>query len=74
MTRYVGYLKARHDAALEGVGATKKLYDYAYSFNGFAARLTAAQANKLAADKDVVAVSPDETRTPTRRRRRPSSA
>jgi hypothetical protein len=64
VTRYVGYLDGRHDAELKGVGAatTKKLYDYAYSYNGFAARLSAAQANKLAADKDIVAVSPAETR------------
>jgi subtilisin family serine protease len=64
VTSYVGLLNGKHNAELKGVGAatTKKLYDYAYSFNGFAARLTAAQANKLAADKDVVAVSPAETR------------
>jgi subtilisin family serine protease len=62
VTKYVGYLNGKHDAELKAVGATKKLYDYAYSYNGFAARLSAAQANKLAADKDVVAVSPAETR------------
>jgi len=65
VTRYAGYLNGKHDAELKGVGAaaSKKLYDYSYSYNGFSARLTAAQANKLAADKDVVAVSPAETRT-----------
>ena len=64
VTKYVGYLNGKHDAALKGVGAatTTKLYDYAYSFNGFAARLTAAQANKLAADKGILTVSPAETR------------
>jgi len=64
VTKYVSHLNSKHDAKLKGVGAaaTKKLYDYAFSFNGFAAQLTAAQANKLAADKDVVTVSPAETR------------
>src|SRR6185503_12549447 len=62
VTKYVGHLNGKHDAALKSVGATKKLYDYTYSFNGFAARLTAAQANKLAASDDVLSVSPSETR------------
>lgn len=59
---YTGYLNGRHAAALGAVGG-KRLYDYVYTYNGFAARLTAAQANKLATSKDVVAVSPDEVRT-----------
>ena len=62
VTKYVGHLDAKHDAELKAVGATKKLYDYTYSFNGFSAHLTAAQANKLAADPDVISVSPSETR------------
>ena len=60
---YADFLKGRHAAALAGVGNANKLYDYVYSYNGFAARLTAAQANKLAKSAGVVAVSPDETRT-----------
>ena len=63
VTKYVGFLKARHDELLKSVGATRKLYDYTYSFNGFAAKLTAAQANKLAVAKGVVAVTPDELRS-----------
>ncbi len=59
---YAGYLNSKHNAALNAVGGSK-LYDYVYSYNGFAARLTADQANKLAASKDVVAISPDEIRT-----------
>jgi len=59
-SRYVGYLTGRHDAKLKSVGG-KKLYDYAYSFNGFSARLTAGQANRLADDKDVLAVTPSQT-------------
>ena len=59
--RYTDHLKARQDAELAAVGGGKKLYNYAYTFNGFAARLSAAQANKLVADKDVLSVSPAET-------------
>jgi subtilisin family serine protease len=61
VVKYVGYLKNRHDDLLRSVGANKKLYDYTYSFNGFAATLTAAQANKLAVAKGVLAVSPQKT-------------
>ncbi len=45
VVRYVGYLNGKHNAALAAVGGAKKLYDYVYSYNGFPARLTAAQAN-----------------------------
>jgi subtilisin family serine protease len=64
VTSYANYLKASHDRLLASVGAinTQKIYDYTYSFNGFAARLTAGQANKLAADEAVVAVTPDALR------------
>jgi subtilisin family serine protease len=59
VVKYTSYLKGNHDAALKAVGATQKLYDYTFSYDGFAARLTAAQANALAARKDVVSVVPD---------------
>ena len=62
MVAYARFLKDKHAAALAGVGG-KKLYDYVYSYNGFAARLTAAQANKMARTPGVLAVSPDEIRT-----------
>ena len=62
VTKYVGYLVSRHDAVLKSVGAAQKLYDYVYSYDGFAAKLTAAQANKLAVAKGVVAVLPDRLR------------
>jgi hypothetical protein len=60
VVKYVGYLVAKHDAALAKAGGSTKLYDYTYTYNGFAAKLSAAQAGKLAADSGVVAVTPDE--------------
>lgn len=63
VTSYVEHLKARHDAALGRVGRAAKLYDFAYSFDGFAAKLTGDQAGELAAMPDVIAVTKDEMRT-----------
>ena len=61
VARYLGYLASRQDAALAGVGG-KKLYNYGYVFNGFAAELTPAQAQKLAQQPGVLAVTKDEIR------------
>ena len=47
VSRYLGYLASRQDAALASVGG-RKVYNYGYVFNGFAADLTPAQAQKLA--------------------------
>jgi subtilisin family serine protease len=63
VVKYVGHLKATHDAALSSVGGGQKLYDYAYTYNGFAAQLTEAQAAKLEAAGDVLAVTADELQT-----------
>lgn len=60
VVNYKRYLTGRHAAELKAAGGGKKLYDYSTSFNGFAARMTATAANKLAADKDVLSVTPDE--------------
>ncbi len=58
--RYAERLTAVHDAALDAVDAgDDKLYSYRYALNGFAARLTPAQARKLAARKDVLRVWED---------------
>lgn len=62
VANYMAYLAGRHDAAMRGVGAAKKLYSYGYVFNGFAAELTDEQAQKLAAMKGVLAVTKDEVR------------
>lgn len=59
--KYVGHLKGKHDKALQKAGGAQKFYDYTFAFNGFAAVLTEAQAQKLKTMKDVVAVTPDTT-------------
>ncbi len=59
--KYTDFLKGTHSAAMRKVGASNKLYDYVYTYNGFAAKLTAAQANKMVGTKGVLAVSPSET-------------
>jgi subtilisin family serine protease len=62
VTSYVSHLVSRHDVKLAAVGGTK-IYDYTISYNGFAARLSATQANKLARDKDVESIVPNVIRT-----------
>lgn len=65
--KYQDYLDRTHADALRAVGAsvTAKFYDYTFSFNGFAAQLTAKQAAGLLQQPNVVSVSPDEVRQPT---------
>ena len=58
----MGYLAARQDGLLGAAGGGKKLYNYGYVFNGFAAELSEAQAQKLAQMPGVVAVSKDVAR------------
>ena len=62
VVRYADFLRGRHDAALNAVGGGRKLYSYNYTFNGFAADLTDAQAAKLRAMPGVLSVDKDETR------------
>ena len=61
VSRYMGYLASRQDAALSTVGG-RKIYNYGYVFNGFAAELSPAQAQKLAQQPGVLAVTKDEIR------------
>jgi subtilisin family serine protease len=60
VTKYVGYLKTKHDGSLAKVGGGQKVYDYGISYNGYAAKLTEAQAAAVKNQKDVLAVTPDE--------------
>jgi subtilisin family serine protease len=64
VVRYSDYLTAKHDDALRGVGGAKKAYSYKYSFNGFAAELSEAQAETMKSMPGVIAVSKDELRQP----------
>ncbi|MDJ0376159.1 S8 family serine peptidase [Cryobacterium sp. PH31-L1] len=56
---YSDYLGGKQKEAAASVDATID-YSYTLALNGFAAELTAAQAARLSAEKDVVAISPDE--------------
>ncbi len=60
---YRGYLRQRQDGVLRQAGSARKLYDYSVAFNGFSARMTAADAAKLAGTAGVLAVTKDERRT-----------
>jgi hypothetical protein len=60
VVRYKDYLRGRHDQVLQQSGGGRKVYSYGYAFNGFAAELTAAQAQQLAQTRGVVAVTKDE--------------
>ncbi len=70
VARYRNHLTARHDAVLagaasvSGAGVGKKLHSYGYAFNGFAAELTEAQAQKLAESPGVIAVTRSARRKP----------
>ena len=57
---YVGHLKSTHDKALAKVGGGQKVYDFTYSYNGVAAKLTAEQAEQLEKSPDVLAVTREE--------------
>lgn len=59
--KYAAYLEAQQDAAMESVGA-QKVYSYRYGLNGFAARMTEADAQALKLRADVVDVWKDELR------------
>lgn len=63
VSRYVDHLKGKHLGALKKVGASNDLYDYAYTYNGFAANLKGDQAAALAKQPGVLAVSKQQTYT-----------
>jgi hypothetical protein len=59
VVRYVGYLDSRHNDVLGKVGG-RKVYDYRYTFNGFAAQLTPGQVARAKADPGVLTVEKAE--------------
>ena len=61
VARYADHLEGKHNDAVASVGG-RKVYSYKYSFNGFAAALTADQAKALASQPGVLSVGPDEIR------------
>src|SRR5262245_49242011 len=62
VTAYAAYLDTGHDQVLATVGGAK-VYDYHYSFNGFAAALTEAQAAAITVAAGVLSVTKDELQT-----------
>ena len=57
---YTQYLIGTHDKALKQLNARdRKIYSYCHTMNGFAARLTAEEAEQLRGNKDVMAVWED---------------
>ncbi len=57
---YARLLRSQQDKLLASVGATdRKIYSYVHAMNGFAARLTPAEAAKLRKDKSVLNVWED---------------
>ena len=59
VSAYVNHLVNAQEAAVASVGA-RKIYSYVYSFNGFAAEMSDADAAKLRQDPNVVAVTKNE--------------
>jgi subtilisin family serine protease len=57
--KYAAYLEEQQDAAIQSVGG-EKVYSYRYGINGFAARMTEADARALKRRGDVVNVWKDE--------------
>ena len=60
VARYVQHLEAEHGKSLAKVGGSAKLYDYVYTYNGYSARLTEAQAELLQKQSGVLAVTKSE--------------
>ena len=53
--RYAAYLDSRHNAVLAKAGG-EKVYDYRYTYNGFAARMTKGDVARAKADPGVLSV------------------
>ena len=59
---YTAHLKQAHDNAIAKVRGARKLYDYGFAFNGFAAIMTPAQASQLRGSGDALFVVEDQMR------------
>jgi subtilisin family serine protease len=59
VVKYADFLTKKHDATVQAVGG-RKVYSYVYVYNGFAAEMTAKQADLMAKQPGVLAVSQDE--------------
>jgi len=59
--KYADFLGKKQNQLMRSVGA-EKVYSYRYALNGFAARMTAAEAEKLKKSPDVLNVWKDEIR------------
>ena len=59
VVRYAGYLEARHNDIVTRVGGSK-VYSYKYSYNGFAAALTASQVEAVKSMPGVISVEKDQ--------------
>jgi subtilisin family serine protease len=61
--KYGAYLEKKQNNAIDSVGA-EKVYSYRYALNGFAARMTAADADALRRSDDILNVWKNEIRYP----------
>ena len=72
---YAAHLVEQQDRVLSRAGGDlRKIYSYRYGLNGFAARMSVAQAQKLEHQPEVVNVWEDEIRPMATRRGEPVSA
>lgn len=61
---YAAYLEKRRNEALQAIPGARKVHDYEVAFNGFAAQMTAKQAQALRNRKDVLGVWEDRLLKP----------
>ena len=61
---YQAFLRRQHDTSLRqgGVAPTRKLHDYSFALNGYAALLTPSQVDRIKVQKGVVRVLEDQMR------------
>jgi len=60
---YVSYLNNRQNDVLSTVGGVQVTHRYSLAFNGFAAKMTAAEVAKLKGNAKVVSITPDTPRS-----------